>query len=133
MLQIIKHIHIHFWSVENDYRNRLEAVMSSAWSDRAEELADWTIAHLVMRWDRHGIYFVGDGKKRLNKRTGKMEVRYKKGEDCSGTSHRELTRGRIIRHYRATERNDVIGLHPIAWIDGKSVGTWGCHDIDRHK
>src|SRR5262249_7597795 len=44
---------------------------------------------------------------------------------CKG----QLTRARIVRHFRATGRADILGLHP-ANADNRSKG--GALDIDQH-
>jgi hypothetical protein len=80
------------------------------WHRRAPELTMWTVDRVVVNWKRHGKY----------KPDGRTSTAY------------ELTEGIIGRHFRATERDHVRGVHSTAIINGKSVCRWCGWDIDSH-
>ena len=93
---------------------------SEAWHKRADELAKWTEKRLVNRRDISGDYYIGDD-----------------GKVNPVTSHDELTRARILRHYRARCTADVLGLHTTARIALEkdlvvSQSLWLAIDIDNH-
>jgi hypothetical protein len=96
---------------------------SSAWHDRAEELAAWALANMVNRLDAWGGY-------------------YQTWADEHGWTTQQMTcprkadRGRVlltedvlVRHFRAASTRDVIGLHTTSPED---TCRWGAVDIDQH-
>lgn len=88
-----------------------------AWHDRAEELADWTMSRVVVRNDVWGSYL--DNGKTTTRPWG----------DERGKVF--LDRDTIIRHYRATKREDVIGYH-LGSPAPDSMATRVAGDIDKH-
>jgi Primase C terminal 2 (PriCT-2) len=70
-----------------------------AWQRRAPELTEWTEKRAVNRRDISGGYYVGED-----------------GAVKTTTSKDELTHERILRHYRATRTEDVLGLHTTALV-----------------
>ena len=93
---------------------------AACWRRRADELADWTIPRKVNRYDVSGGYYLDAD-----------------GEIQPVTSHDELTRQRIIRHYRAKSVGDVLGLHTTVRVVLEKdiepcLSLWGATDIDQH-
>ena len=86
---------------------------AAAWAAAAGELADWCLRWLVNRTDIHGGQFFKSN-----------------GEIQRFTSHRRLTRDRLVRHFRATSTEDVIGLHVTSPAE---TCRWVGWDIDAHK
>jgi P4 family phage/plasmid primase-like protien len=91
------------------------------WNERSEELAVWVGKSLVVRRDRYGRYVV--------RRNGTI------GQDTAWN----LTDAHILRHFRAKDTKDVIGLHTTVWIPvsgaprgGVSACRLMCIDIDHH-
>jgi hypothetical protein len=80
----------------------------SAWHARAAELAGWALARLVNRTDVWGAYHPGGGQL---------------------TRRGELTRARLVRHFRAEGAGDVVGLHT---ADADNLSKGGALDIDQH-
>jgi hypothetical protein len=94
--------------------------VAAYWHNRASELADWTERRMANRRDISGNYYVGTD-----------------GKVCLTTSHDSLTRQRIIRHFRATTIDDVLGLHTTARVILEPgveacLSLWGATDIDQH-
>src|SRR5271165_3895359 len=87
-----------------------------AWHMHADQLVAWTLQHLVNRTDVYGRY--------TDSKSGQF------------TAKDGLTAQVLMRHFWATTRNDVIGLHTTAAeeIDGvvKSTCRWSTNDIDQH-
>ena len=75
--------------------------VAACWRRRAEELADWTERRMVNRRDVSGGYYLDSD--------GTVSVT---------TSHENLTRARIVRHYQAETIGDVLGLHNSAGYPG---------------
>src|SRR5262245_10395259 len=84
------------------------------WGAHAPELARWTCRLLVNRRDVHGRYWAG----------GPFTAPRK---DRRGLVL--LTEADVVRHFRATCRADVLGLHTTS-PDNRS--RWGLLDIDQH-
>jgi putative DNA primase/helicase len=112
-------------SVSSSERPATDGVNGEApwepWTRRAEELADWVMATLVVRWDRYGIYVPG-----------------KDGKALPYWSRLCLNRETIVAHFRARDTTRVIGLattvwHPVDGLDaGVSLVRALCLEIDRH-
>lgn len=92
----------------------------NAWSARSEELADWVFRHLLVRADRHGGYY------------------RKPGEKAKPTTRDALTRDDLVRHFRATRAEHLVGLHSTVWLPPATPGgttcwaRWLALDIDNH-
>jgi hypothetical protein len=98
---------------------------SSVWAARAPELAAWTLERLANRLDAWGEYRPeGEIGKRVTLRDGTPWTL-----GAQKTRKGELTLTRVVRHFRARGRADIIGLHT-ADADNQSKG--GAHDIDHH-
>src|SRR5437867_6457 len=99
--------------------------IAAAWHARAGELADWATARLANRLDAYGEYRpeeeIGREYQRRDGTTGKLGAQQ--------TIKRRLTRDRLVRHFQARARSDVLGLHT-ADADNRSKG--GALDIDHH-
>lgn len=98
---------------------------ASAWHGRADALAKWAFARLVNRTNAYGGY-------RPDHEIGKKFRRSDGSEGSLGsqkTVKAPLTVARMVRHFRARGRADVIGLHA-ADADNRSKG--GGLDIDHH-
>jgi hypothetical protein len=93
-----------------------------AWFERAEALADWTLARLVNRLDVYGGY-------RSDRQIGRIFIGNdgKRQRLGATTTHKHLTRERIVRHYRGTKRTDIIGTHAAA---PDNATLWGGWDFD---
>jgi hypothetical protein len=81
---------------------------ANEWAERADDLAAWAGRRLVNRTDRWGEYPAAGGQ---------------------ATARGTLTPARLARHFRATGRADLLGLHT-AGPDNQSLG--GAIDIDVH-
>jgi hypothetical protein len=98
----------------------------AAWHLRAEEEASWTLARLVNRRDAWGEY-------RLLEEVGRPFTR---ADGTTGTLGEQRTRKgylslpRLVRHFRATGRTDIVGLHP---ADRDNQAKWGALDLDQHE
>src|SRR5262249_18607417 len=97
----------------------------SAWGLRATNLADWTLARLANRRDVWGAY-------RCEEEIGREFVcpdgtKGKLGKQR--TVKGMLTRTHLVRHFRAFNRSEIIGL-PAAGPNNLSVA--GALDIDWH-
>lgn len=102
----------------------LDPAAQPAWKGQAaEQLADWALARLVNRTDRHGGYFKEKGG-RVNTLTKPA-----KGPQA-GVVSREL----ILRHFRPTCHDDIVGGHALtpAAEGAPSVGKWAGFDFDNH-
>jgi hypothetical protein len=93
------------------------------WHARADELADWALAHMVNRGDVWGGYY------RAQDATGVWTT-------CQTTHPRRADRGKLlltrevlVSHFSATCTGDVIGLHTTS---PENTSRWGALDIDRH-
>jgi hypothetical protein len=88
-------------------------------------VAAWTLARLVNRTDAWGEYRpaweIGRTYTRADGTTGTL------GEQKTCKGHLALPR--LVRHYRATGRADIAGLHS---ADANNQGKWGALDIDQH-
>ena len=70
----------------------------AAWVNRAEELTTWALARLFVRTDRYGGYSSTGGKLTLPS-SGRH----------AGVANRDL----LLRHFRATRTEHVVGAHPL--------------------
>jgi hypothetical protein len=91
------------------------AAVPSAWQARAKELAAWTWKHLVNRTDVCGAY------------GSKGPVTWPERPEDRGLAL--LTVEMLERHFAATGRQRVLGLHAISQGD---TSLWGGMDIDAH-
>jgi hypothetical protein len=95
------------------------------WHSRTSELADWTLCRLVNRSDCWGEYRpLEDIGKEYTSRDG---TKHKLG--AITTRWGQLSPARICRHYRATGRRDILGLHAAS---AENLCKWGALDIDAH-
>lgn len=97
--------------------------MRQPWSDRAEELADWTLRTLTNRTEVWGQYRPmasrgGDGRRKARTMPDKRE----RGRVL-------LTRDDLMWHYRGQSVASVLGLHSTS-LEGTC--RWIAWDIDRH-
>jgi hypothetical protein len=109
----------------NAGRNARVSDAGTAWAECAPELADWTWERLVNRTDSWGEY-------RPEAEVGKEFTRRDGTTDILGsqkTVRGRLGRPRLVRHFRASGRADILGLHT-AGADNQSKG--GALDIDCH-
>ena len=90
---------------------------AAAWHGRADELAEWALARLANRTDRHGGYAVRDG------RTGPVTAP-PHGPEVGALSH-----ARLVRHFRAAGPADVVGVHSLG---PDSTGKTCDVDVDAH-
>jgi len=93
----------------------------TAWAKRAQELAVHFWEHWVNRTDCFGRYYV------------------KHGKYHQATAKDPLTQELLIRHCKARETADVIGIHTTVFMPveghpdgGKCLAFWPCVDIDHH-
>src|SRR6516162_6352117 len=79
-----------------------------AWSERAPELNQWVQDRLIVRTDAYGRY-------RPQSQVGKV-ITAKNGSKIKlgqqQTIQKELTYEDLLQHFRATERQHVIGVLP---------------------
>jgi hypothetical protein len=102
-----------------------EIARDGAWGSRALELATWARHHFVNRADAWGAY-------RPEEEIGREFVKPDGTKGKLGpqrTVRGRLTLPHLVRHFRATGRADVLGLHT-AGADNSSKG--GALDIDFH-
>ena len=99
--------------------------IASAWGRRADELARWAWARLVVRTDAWGNYRPLDEVGR--EYVGPDDKRGKLGPQT--TRKGRLTVGLLRRHFAARGRADIIGLHSTA---PDSRCRSGALDIDHH-
>jgi len=102
-----------------------------AWACRAEELADF-FWPLVNRTDVRGGYrpLAERGKeyKKPDGRTGKLGApTTRPARRLRGTVL--LTRDHVVRHFRATAPEHIVGLHAVS---PDNTSRWGGVDIDWH-
>jgi hypothetical protein len=96
---------------------------TSAWADRADELAAWAWERLINRRDVWGGYYLSQDD------TGIWNT-------CQTTHPKKANRGKeqltldvLVKHFHATGTRDVIGLHTTG---PENTSRWGAVDIDRH-
>jgi P4 family phage/plasmid primase-like protien len=94
----------------------------TAWARRAQELAVHFREHWINRTDCFGRYYVG-----------------KDGQYKQATAKETPTQELLIRHCKARETADVLGIHTTGFepVDGhpdggKSLARWPVVDIDHH-
>lgn len=93
---------------------------SAAWAQHAPALAAWTDKHLVNRRDAYGGYYVRDGA---------VHTTTRKATDKAGP----LTLATLVRHFKATGTDAVIGLHSTYRDEaGECWSRWLGIDVDRH-
>jgi hypothetical protein len=96
-----------------------------AWADRADDLARWALARLVNRVDVWGGY-------RPDEEIGREFTRADGTKGRLGaqkTVRGRLAHDRLLRHFRARGRNDILGLHAAS---AENLGSWGAVDVDWH-
>jgi putative DNA primase/helicase len=108
------------------------AEAAAAWSQRAEELARWVLARLVVRHDVWGGYVREEQRGKTYERadgttdtlgaTLTRPARSKRGQVF-------LTEDVVIRHFRSRNAADVIGLHTTS---PENTCRWGGIDVDQH-
>lgn len=91
---------------------------AQCWHNEAERLADWALERIFVRTTRFGGYYTN--------REGELATSTRPNEGCK----EEFSRDVVIRHFRATRREDVLGAHPLT--PGNSLGCWVVADIDAH-
>jgi hypothetical protein len=95
------------------------------WSERAEELLRWTLQRLVVRRDVSGEYtpaeLIGTPFVRRDGTPGVWQDIF--------TRHGFLSDARILRHWRAEHRQDLLGLH---FADSNNFCRCGALDVDQH-
>jgi len=98
---------------------------AAAWAARAEELAAWAMARLVVRTDCWGSNTPPDRRGRLYTRadgtTAKVPASY--------TAKGQLTLARLARHFHGAGPEDVVGLHSTSTANTCLAARV---DIDRH-
>jgi hypothetical protein len=88
------------------------------WHQHAPALADWAMERYVNRTDILGNYFVS-----TNVKYGPI------GSTVPTTRHDPLTRDLLLKHFRATATDHVIGAHAIA---PNNTSKWIAIDLDIH-
>src|SRR5687768_14914575 len=108
-----------------------ETSTATAWREHAEQLADFTDAHLVNRRDVWGGYLPpryrkskqrADGRTYTEKTVTKPRV--------ADRGKRTLTRDVLVRHYRGEDPGDVVGLHAVG---AENTSRFLSLDIDKHE
>jgi hypothetical protein len=94
------------------------------WRDRAEALAEWTMANMVNRVDVWGAYrpFCLRDRTSPNGSIWTKPAKKDRGK-------RFLTKAVIVSHYRAYDVGDIIGLHSTS---PQNTSRWCFVDIDWH-
>jgi hypothetical protein len=95
-----------------------------AWHEQAFALAKWAWDRLANRLDAWGEYRPPE---EVGKPWEKDGRRGMLGEQK--TAKGKLTQARLMRHFRATGRTDVLGLHT---ADANNLSKGGALDIDHH-
>jgi hypothetical protein len=96
---------------------------SSAWFAHDADLASWTWAHLVNRTDVCGGYYrVPDG-------VGGWQTQQTTHPRIADRGKVLLTPDVLLRHFRATYANHVVGLHTTS---PDNTSRWAAVDIDKH-
>src|SRR5262245_5902568 len=90
------------------------ASAAAAWTAHADELAAWAWARLVNRTDAWGRY---GSQVTYTAPSGALRGRV------------FLTEGDVARHFRATCRGDILGLHTTS---PGNLSRWLAVDIDQH-
>jgi hypothetical protein len=102
------------------------------WADHAEELTDWA-ERWVVRTDRWGGYRpLHERGKTVTGRNGAKRVLGNSLTHPAYPSDRGkvfLGREQLLRHFRATAPEHVIGLHTTS---DTNTSLWGAVEIDRH-
>jgi putative DNA primase/helicase len=99
--------------------------LRQAWIRNAPRLAEWAGARLVNRRDAYGAY----------RREEEIGKEYQRQDGSKGTLGEQLTLKErltpsiLIRHFRATGRPAIIGLHAAS---ADNLSLWGALDIDFH-
>lgn len=111
---------------------RRQNAIAAFWRARADELAAWTWGMLVNRTDAWGGYRpleeVGKEYTRRDGTRGKLgsqttrPLPYRRGREF-------LTEATLARHFAATGRADIVGLHSTS---PENTSRWGGIDIDWH-
>ena len=91
-------------------------VEKAAWCQSAGDLADWALAHVVLRRDCYGSY-------RCIRAADGLQVK-------AYTNHGALTRGRLIRHFSGEAPEDRVGVHVVS--PGDELCKVTVVDIDAH-
>lgn len=98
---------------------------NEGWAGHAHSLADWTLSRLINRLDCWGGYRPASDVGREFTRTDGT-----KGRLGSQTTRKgRLTRRLVARHYAATDRTHIVGLHSTS---PSNTSMWGALDIDVH-
>lgn len=86
------------------------------WHARAEDLADWALARFFVRRDRYGGYY----------RDGDQTRKCARPRERTDGA---VTRGTLLKHFRATRTDDVCGAYSLSADDR---GRCAAVDIDAH-
>jgi hypothetical protein len=92
--------------------------LSAAWHAQAALLAEWARDRFFVRTDRFGGYYGKNGE--VHKVTRPTTVSKENFSDAV-----------LLRHFRATRADDVVGAHPLTPGE-ESFGLWAAADIDNH-
>ena len=84
----------------------------AAWARNSTRLADWVLSRLKVRADAHGAYRLRDG--------ARAEAFVK---------HEDLTRDRLVAHFRAKDASALVGVHVGSPID---TARFTVVDVDAH-
>jgi hypothetical protein len=106
--------------------------VASAWADRAPELAPWTLARRVNRFDVWGAYTPPDRRGqeyvRADGTVGKVPGSYT-APAVARRGQVLLTEEVLARHYRGRRPEHVIGLHTTS---PENTSLWGGPEVDWH-
>ena len=106
-----------------DNPDRLTIPKENAWCRAAEQLAHWTLEHLVNRSDVYGSYLP------LGSRKPGKSNNYTAPADKNLRRPGTLTADIITEHYHGYDQGDLIGVHAIS---PECICKWLLIDIDQH-
>jgi hypothetical protein len=86
-----------------------------AWHRQTERLAEWTLQRLANRFDSYGGYY--------RSRDGTVKQTSRKSE---------LSHSTLVRHFRARDPSDIVGLYTTSWHPSGCLSRWGSTDLDCH-
>lgn len=99
-----------------------------AWRARAPELTDFTLLHLVNRWDSRGGYL--EFARRTVDENGVERKIYTAPKKEDRGKRDVVTRYIIERHYQGASEGHVIGLHSTS---AENTSRWLAFDLDNHE
>ncbi len=101
-------------------------IIGEEWKSRAEELAAWSMEHLVNRRDVWGQY-IPLNQRKMTPNGRVMNALTLPAKDMRGRDM--VTLEKLTRHYRALQVGHVIGLHAAS---AENTSRWIAVDVDLH-